>query len=293
MELNMDYSDDPICIKGTWLEGLKTFIAKRVNGFISNSNAITKAFKRTYPSVRQIETVFYAVDVGLFKKEEDPERRLALRDALSLPRNAAIAMTCGEIARRKGIDFLLDCWQEIVKRYKSNCLLVLAGPYMNIKESEGSSRDFVETVLQRINSEPLKGKVCLTGQVDNVREYMKASDLFLFASRQEGSPSVIREAMASSLPIASLNLPDITEDLIDNNVSGIIIYPQDYENLRNWQAEEIKDDKARQGFIDAALAFMNDPELAEKIGRNARKKAEELMSFEKKAGIYKTLFEKA
>jgi glycosyltransferase involved in cell wall biosynthesis len=293
MELNMEFPDDPLYIKGTRLEGVKTFIAKRVTGFISNSNAITKAFKREHPYLCQIETVFGAVDVGLFRKEEDPGRRLALRDALSLPRNTPIAMTCGEIVRRKGIDFLLDCWQEIVKRYKGNCLLVLVGPYMNVKESEGSSRDFVEIVLQRINSEPLKGTVRLAGQVSNVHEYMKASDLFLFAGRQEGSPNVIREAMATSLPIVSLNLPDITEDMIDNNKSGIIVYPADYENIRNWQTEAIKGDRVRQDFTDAALKLMNDPALAEAMGRNARKKAEEVFSFGIKADKYKELFEKA
>jgi len=77
--------------------------------------------------------------------------------------------------------------------------------------------------LKKINILDIKKKVILKGLVSNVDEYMKASDLFVFTSLREGFPNVIVEAMASRLPVITLNIPDITNYIIRDGIDGIVV----------------------------------------------------------------------
>ena len=66
-------------------------------------------------------------------------------------------------------------------------------------------------------------RVIFTGLVDNVDEYMKSSDLFVFLSKREGCPNVIIEAMSTGLPVIALNISGVTEDIICDGIDGIIV----------------------------------------------------------------------
>jgi len=59
--------------------------------------------------------------------------------------------------------------------------------------------------------------------------YMNASDAMIFTSFIEGSPNVIKEAMACNTPIVSVEVGDVTELLA--GVSGCAVVPRDPEVL--------------------------------------------------------------
>lgn len=65
-----------------------------------------------------------------------------------------------------------------------------------------------------------KTRVRFVGEVDNVADYLAASDLFLFTSRLEGLPGVVIEAFASGLPVVASSLPGVR--FIADNVDGAI-----------------------------------------------------------------------
>ena len=59
---------------------------------------------------------------------------------------------------------------------------------------------FRKRMADLLSDAELARRVQFTGVVDNVAEYLRASDVFLFASDREGFPNAILEAMASGLP---------------------------------------------------------------------------------------------
>lgn len=64
---------------------------------------------------------------------------------------------------------------------------------------------------------------------DEVADYMNACDAMLMTSRIEGSPNVVKEAMACDLPVASVPVGDAAELLA--NVPGYAVSPRDAEQL--------------------------------------------------------------
>jgi glycosyltransferase involved in cell wall biosynthesis len=59
--------------------------------------------------------------------------------------------------------------------------------------------------------------------------YMNASDLMLLTSYHEGSPNVVKEAMACNLPVVSVPVGDVAE--LTEGVAGYQVCPRDIEAL--------------------------------------------------------------
>lgn len=77
-------------------------------------------------------------------------------------------------------------------------------------------------------------KISFVGNVCNVKDYLKASDVFIMTSKFEGLSIASIEAMACGLPSVLYNSPGL-RDLISNDDNGFLI-ERDYHDL----AEKIK-----------------------------------------------------
>ncbi len=79
----------------------------------------------------------------------------------------------------------------------------------------------------RILNERMTAKliVCWKEPHDMIPVYMNACDVYIMTSRQEGSPNVVKEALACNLPIVSVPVGDVHERL--DNVEGCEVCPDD------------------------------------------------------------------
>ena len=73
-------------------------------------------------------------------------------------------------------------------------------------------------------------QIKLLGYRQDVRQLLKASDVFLFSSLQEGLPVSVMEAMAAGLPCIVSNIRG-NIDLIDEKLGGYLFDRKDIGNL--------------------------------------------------------------
>lgn len=115
----------------------------------------------------------------------------------------------------------------------------------------GSGRD--EKLLRR-EADGLPN-VRFAGRVDNVGDYLRAFDAFIYPSRHEGLGSILIDALEYGLPIVATDVGGIPE-LLDDGLNGFLIEPDDLDSMAH-----------------AVLQLYRDPDLRERIGQTNMKKA--------------------
>jgi glycosyltransferase involved in cell wall biosynthesis len=124
----------------------------------------------------------------------------------------------------------------------TRCHLLLAG----WGSLEGAAREFAA-------ASGMAGRVHFLGVRADVPELLAASDVFALASRWEGGPLAVMEAMAARLPVAATAVGAIPE-LIEPGVTGILTSPGDAAALGNALASLAHDAERRRAMGEAARA---------------------------------------
>jgi glycosyltransferase involved in cell wall biosynthesis len=98
--------------------------------------------------------------------------------------------------------------------------------------------DLAEEVLRRVREE-LRGarlRICSGFAPADVPVWMNAADVLLFTSMAEGSPNVVKEAMACDLPIVSVDVGD-TREVIEGTAHCTVVREPDPRALAAAVAE--------------------------------------------------------
>lgn len=169
----------------------------------------------------------------------------------TIPETKYILYT-GRISYGKGLVELIECAREVCETRKDvDFLLAGDGPLL-------------PTLKERVNSLNLQSRVKFLGRVNRdfiITLYQNAS-IFVFPSYYEGLPGSLLEAMACKLPIVATKVPGNIE-LIEHNMNGILIPPKNVSELTK-----------------SLLCLLDNPELGEKIGKNARKTVEDKFTWD-------------
>lgn len=179
-------------------------------------------------------------DIGYSKEE--------CRKKLSLPLNDEIILFLGKISSHKGPDVLIKAMPKIIKEVP-DAKLVLVG--------SGGMREELESACKQLGVE---NYVNFAGFVEeNLKPFFyRAADVFVLPSvmTSEVFPIVFLEASASGLPMVVSDL-DTFKCIIDDGYNGLFTKRGDEKNL-----------------ADAIIYLLENEEIREKMGKNARKKVE-------------------
>jgi glycosyltransferase involved in cell wall biosynthesis len=99
--------------------------------------------------------------------------------------------------------------------------------------------------------------VLLLNSRDDVAGYLHAADLFILPSRFEGLSNSLLEAMACALPVISTRVGGST-DIIEHGRNGLLVDVDSVEQM-----------------LHAIAYVFDDPRLAARLGKSARKTIEE------------------
>jgi len=126
--------------------------------------------------------------------------------------------TISELHTNKGLSYAIEA---ISKIKNNNVIFVIIG--------EGEKRRELEEQAVKLG---VSNRVYLIGRLDSASSYLKAFDLFVLSSITEALPYVLLEAGYASLPVVASDVGGISE-IIENNKTGILVYPRNPEQLKN------------------------------------------------------------
>ena len=170
-------------IKGTIAARLHIWAFNRLPLVVTCSKDIdTTNLKRNHTS----KVIYNGVDLpGLTPKLTIGEK-VTKRTQLNLPIDGRLFIYTGPLITRKNIIMLLKAFIDIdIEHTKSN-LVILGDGHLK--------SDCQELAAGKEN-------IFILGSVNNVNDYLQASDIFVSASCSEGMPNAVLEALAASLPV--------------------------------------------------------------------------------------------
>jgi glycosyltransferase involved in cell wall biosynthesis len=85
-------------------------------------------------------------------------------------------------------------------------------------------QDLAEAAMEIVRQRVPCAEICMLCDVqpDMMPQYYRAADVLLCASKREGSPNVVKEALACNLPVVSVPVGDVAERLKDVSPSAIV-----------------------------------------------------------------------
>jgi glycosyltransferase involved in cell wall biosynthesis len=134
--------------------------------------------------------------------------------ALGFPDGTLLLGCIARLDTRKGLEILLESVRRLAERYPSiGLVLVGAGR----RENELRARAAGDGLLSRVR---------FTGALVDAHRVLPALDVYVSASRGEGLPLSLLEAMACSLPIVATRVTGHV-DVVHDGVTGLLTEPDD------------------------------------------------------------------
>lgn len=196
----------------------------------------------------------YGVDLQRFRPAT-PAERCALRRELRLPQDATVILFVAFFSREKCPDILFDAWARLAASGEPSSVLVFVGArrssYYEVDER------LAETMERAAAAFGLSSRVHFVDPTPHIEKYHRAADIFVLPSVREGLPGVLLEAMASGAACIATRLTGVTDALIDDETSGLLVPPRDV------------------GALERGLTrLVSSPDTARAMGARARRRIE-------------------
>ncbi|MDE6636585.1 MAG: glycosyltransferase, partial [Lachnospiraceae bacterium] len=127
------------------------------------------------------------VGMNLDEINRVPAEREKVRAELNIPSDKKIILSVCELSRRKNCAVAIEAF---AKADRDDSVLVLCGI--------GEQTDMLKELAVSLGVEK---KVIFAGFCNDIIRMFKASDMFIFTSKQEGLPVALMQAMACGLPV--------------------------------------------------------------------------------------------
>jgi len=187
-------------------------LRRRIDTFISISREIDAELASIGVEPARRVRIPNGVDTDRFAPVSSGEKG-QLRENLGLTASAPLAIFAGRLVPEKRIDQLLMAWPQV-------CRQVLGAELVIIGSGEEEAR----------LREQAPAGVRFVGQVDDVRPYLQAADVFVLPSVTEGLSNAMLEALSTSLGVVVTAVGG-APDIIMNGRNGMLISPDDVDGL--------------------------------------------------------------
>ncbi|MBU0476961.1 glycosyltransferase [bacterium] len=176
-------------------------------------------------------------------------------DAVTSYRNkkahSLIVGTVARLSEQKGIEYLLYASERVIKQFP-DITFIIAG--------KGPLASQLEELSGKLN---ISRNVKFIGFRKDIPELLSVIDIFVLPSLWEGMPNVVLEAMAAGKPAIATDTGG-SKDIIDNNINGVLVEPENSEAL-----------------AEAILKLLKNPDERERLGKAAEQRVKEKFPIDK------------
>lgn len=147
-------------------------------------------------SNKKIEITHNTIDTSQYKTNSNDKE--ASRKKLGVPSEKFVVVGNGQIQPRKRFDSFVDMAQSLPDIY----FIWIGGiPFKNIGADYKKMQNLIESAPKNVH---------ITGVIDleDVKTYLQASDVFVLPAEQENHPMAVIEAAAVGLPIILRDIPE-------------------------------------------------------------------------------------
>ena len=220
------------------LFGMRRFnvLLQKVDAFIVISREIDDELAELNVPFEKRIFIPNGVDTEVFAPPSS-DQKTQLREQLLIPFHATVIVYLGRLVAEKRVDHLLRIWPQIKTAFPETLLLIIG---------TGSE----ETLLQGLAGDGVR----FTGQIRDSVRYLKAADLYVSPSSTEGLSLSLLEALSCGLPVLATSVGG-ARDVIQHNVNGYLIPPEDLSSLKN-----------------GLLTLLGDEALRTKLGQGGRQR---------------------
>jgi glycosyltransferase involved in cell wall biosynthesis len=197
--------------------------------FVAISSSVEQELTGAGIARERIVPIPNSVDLERFSPPAT-DRKMQLRAQLGIPLDARVGVYTGRLVTTKGLPGLVRVWEKVVGRHPDAFLLLVGSGGLGIQNCESELREFVRAA-------ELKHSIRFTGSVENVDDFLQASDFFVFPTEREAFGISVIEAMSCGLPVVTTmagGLADIVtpdHDAITIPVSDEIALEQAIEGM--------------------------------------------------------------
>lgn len=230
----------------SWVEKM---CYEAADAIISVSDGMKADILKSYPSLNpeKIVTILNGIDTEKFS----PQRNLAIEAKYGI--SSTYALFVGRITRQKGLAHLLRAWKEV----PSNFALVLAAG----SPDEPMVGAEVESLIAELK-ESRPNIVWIKEMLphDELVALLSGAHVFVCPSMYEPLGIVNLEAMACETAVVASRVGGIPEVVVDGSTGILVTYGSDGKKFETELAE-------------ALTKVLSDQSLAEKYGKEGRKRA--------------------
>ena len=208
-------------------------------------------FTSVSPSVEQHELKFFKnktvrinnwYDASRFFPLQQGESKEEVRSKLGIPLDSFVMISVGSCLPQKNHAHIIECLKRLISTHRQLFYLHIGDGPLCYEEQ------------QYVSATGLKENSLFAGTVNNVRQYLVASDIFVMPSDYEGLGNALLESMACGVPAIGYDVAGI-RDLIQPQKNGWLI-PNSVDNLQQSIDHVIKDEESRLQFSKQSIELV-------------------------------------
>jgi len=195
--------------------------------YLSVSPGISRGYLSAHLPASRLRQIANAVETDRFRPALPGERQ-ALRRELGLPPDLALLLFVGFFSRDKRPDAMYRAWSEIARR-DAGAALVMVGATRAVHGEVDTT--LAPLIREQAARDGVADRLFFVEATTAIERYFRAADVYVLPSVREGLPLALIEAMSSGLPCVASRLEGSTDVLIEHQVNGLLVAPDDEADM--------------------------------------------------------------
>ena len=196
----------------------------RADLYLAISEAMADNYRSAGLPPDRLRVIPNGVDVERFRPAEGEQRDHACRGLGLDPALRWVAFV-GFFSREKHPDLLFEAWLALPAALRHRTGLVFAGA------TESKYHEVDPLLAQSIRDQAARlgiaDRIRLLGPVSEVERVYHAADVLAMPSTREAFGMVLVEAMAAGLPVIATRIDRVTDTIVEDGVTGLLVPPRD------------------------------------------------------------------